>query len=50
MAVRPSSSPLPNNGTLPLLLILTFSLVHYAVAFPFPVCGMLFPCLWRTAP
>ena len=41
MVARPSSSPIPNNGTLPLLQVRTFYRVPFAVVFPFLACGAL---------
>ena len=40
-AACPSSSPLPNNGALPLLLVWTFSQVLSAVVFPSLARGVL---------
>ena len=41
MAAHPSSSPLPNNGTLPLLRVQIFSQVPSAVVFPSLAHGAL---------
>ena len=48
--VRPPPLALPNNGTLPLLQVRTFSRVPSAVAFPSSACGVPLPHLWCTAP
>ena len=45
MAANPSSSPLPNMGTLSLLQIQLFSQVPSVVAFHFPALGVLLPLL-----
>ena len=41
MTALPSSSPLPNNGTLPLLQVQTFYWVPSAMVFPSLACGAL---------
>ena len=43
METHPSSSPLPNTGTLTLLQVLLFSQVPTVVAFHFLALSILFP-------